>query len=97
IFQQSDGRIIFAIPYETDFTLIGTTDADHEDAPGTAVCTAQEQDYLLKAASEYFKQPVTAEDVVWTYSGVRPLYDDGASSATAATGCLKYSEAAFSR
>ncbi|MEM7613886.1 MAG: glycerol-3-phosphate dehydrogenase [Pseudomonadota bacterium] len=85
IFQQADGRIIFAIPYETDFTLIGTTDADHEDAPGTAVCTPQEQDYLLKAASEYFKQPVTAEDVVWTYSGVRPLYDDGASSATAAT------------
>ncbi|MEM9794268.1 MAG: glycerol-3-phosphate dehydrogenase, partial [Pseudomonadota bacterium] len=85
IFQQADGRIIFAIPYETDYTLLGTTDADHDGAPGTAVCTPEEQDYLLKAASEYFKVPVTDQDVVWKYSGVRPLYDDGASSATAAT------------
>ncbi|MEM9011995.1 MAG: glycerol-3-phosphate dehydrogenase [Pseudomonadota bacterium] len=85
IFQQSDGRIIFAIPYETDFTLIGTTDAEHEGPPGEAVCTPEERDYLLAAASEYFAQPVTADDIVWTYSGVRPLYDDGASSATAAT------------
>ena len=85
IFQQSDGRIIFAIPYETDFTLIGTTDAEHEGDPGTAVCTPEESDYLRNAASEYFKQPITQEDIVWTYSGVRPLYDDGASSATKAT------------
>ena len=85
IFQQADGRIIFAIPYETDFTLIGTTDQEHEGDPSTATCTDAERDYLLAAASEYFRQPVTAEDVVWTYSGVRPLYDDGASSATAAT------------
>ncbi|WP_118135602.1 glycerol-3-phosphate dehydrogenase [Oceanicella sp. SM1341] len=85
IFQQADGRIIFAIPYETDFTLIGTTDQEHKDAPGTATCTPEEQAYLLKAASEYFAAPLTGEDVVWTYSGVRPLYDDGASSATAAT------------
>ncbi len=85
IFQQSDGRIIFAIPYETDFTLIGTTDQDHDGAPGSAVCTPEEQTYLLGAASEYFKEQLTDADVVWTYSGVRPLYDDGASSATAAT------------
>ncbi len=85
IFQQSDGRIVFAIPYETDFTLIGTTDAEHEGAPGSAVCTPEEAEYLRKAASEYFEIPIEAEQVVWTYSGVRPLYDDGASSATAAT------------
>jgi len=85
IFQQSDGRIIFAIPYETDFTLIGTTDADHEGDASTAHCTDEERDYLCRAASEYFKAPVTPEQVVWSYSGVRPLYDDGASSATAAT------------
>ncbi len=85
IFQQSDGRIIFAIPYETDFTLIGTTDLDHHDDPGKTFCSQAEQDYLRKAASEYFKRPVHADDIVWTYSGVRPLYDDGASSATAAT------------
>ena len=85
IFQQSDGRIVFAIPYETDFTLIGTTDAEHEGDPGTAVCTPEEADYLRRAASEYFAKPIEAGDIVWTYSGVRPLYDDGASSATEAT------------
>ena len=84
-FQGTDGRIIFAIPYETDFTLIGTTDADHTDADKAPVCTAEEQSYLLDFANGYFKQTLTDEDVVWTYSGVRPLYDDGASSATAAT------------
>lgn len=84
-FQGEDGRIIFAIPYEQDFTLIGTTDKDHQGAPGTAVCTDEERDYLLAFASRYFAKPVTREDVVWTYSGVRPLYNDGAKSATAAT------------
>jgi glycerol-3-phosphate dehydrogenase len=84
-FQGSDGRIIFAIPYEQDFTLIGTTDQDHKGAPGEAVCTDAERDYLCAFASEYFARPVTPADVVWTYSGVRPLYNDGAKSATAAT------------
>ena len=84
-FQGEDGRIIFAIPYETDFTLIGTTDLDHEGDPGNPVCTDAERDYLCRFASEYFANPVRPEDVVWTYSGVRPLYDDGAKSATAAT------------
>ncbi len=84
-FQGTDGRIIFAIPYETDFTLIGTTDAEHTDDPRTADCTPAERDYLLRFANEYFKESLTADDVVWTYSGVRPLYDDGAKSATAAT------------
>ncbi|MCE8515870.1 glycerol-3-phosphate dehydrogenase [Ruegeria pomeroyi] len=84
-FQGTDGRIIFAIPYEGEFTLIGTTDQEH-DEPGTSpTCTEGERDYLLRFASDYFKQQLTPEDVVWTYSGVRPLYDDGASSATAAT------------
>ena len=84
-FQGEDGRIIFAIPYEGEFTLIGTTDKDHEGPPGSAVCTPEEQAYLCDFASRYFKRPVTQDDVVWTFSGVRPLYDDGASSATAAT------------
>lgn len=84
-FQGTDGRIIFAIPYEQDFTLIGTTDKDHRGAPSEAVCTDEERDYLLGFASQYFAKPVTREDVVWTYSGVRPLYNDGATSATAAT------------
>ena len=84
-FQGTDGRIIFAIPYEGDFTLIGTTDKDHKGSPGDAVCTPEEQDYLCAFASQYFARPVTRADIVWTYSGVRPLYDDGAKSATAAT------------
>ncbi|MFN7224682.1 MAG: glycerol-3-phosphate dehydrogenase [Paracoccaceae bacterium] len=84
-FQGEDGRIIFAIPYEQDFTLIGTTDKDHQGAPNDAVCTDEERDYLLTFASKYFVKPVSRDDVVWTYSGVRPLYNDGAKSATAAT------------
>lgn len=85
IFQQSDGRIVFAIPYEDDFLLIGTTDCEHEGDPAKAVCTPDEVDYLRKAVSGYFNTPIEAEDIVWTYSGVRPLFDDGAKSATAAT------------
>jgi glycerol-3-phosphate dehydrogenase len=85
IFQGGDGRIVFAIPYETDFTLIGTTDRDHDGAPSGAVCTPEEADYLRAAVSEYLKHPVTEDDVVWTFSGVRPLYDEGSKSATAAT------------
>ena len=84
-FQGTDGRIIFAIPYETDFTLIGTTDKEHPDPAQKPVCTDEEKTYLANFASQYFNTPVTEEDIVWTYSGVRPLYDDGAKSATAAT------------
>lgn len=84
-FQGSDGRIIFAIPYEGDFTLIGTTDVEHPDPSVPPVCTPEEQDYLCAFASEYFAKPVTRDDIVWTYSGVRPLHDEGAASATAAS------------
>lgn len=84
-FQGTDGRIIFAIPYEEDYTLIGTTDQDHDDPDNAPVCTPEERDYLIDFASGYFKEPLSADDIVWTYSGVRPLYDDGASSASAAT------------
>ena len=84
-FQGQDGRIIFAIPYETDFTLIGTTDAEHSDVSAAPECTPEEAEYLCRFASDYFKTPVTRDDIVWSYSGVRPLYDDGAKSATAAT------------
>ena len=84
-FQGADGRIIFAIPYEEDYTLIGTTDEEHGDADERPVCTPGEIDYLCDFVSGYLKEPVRPEDVVWTYSGVRPLYDDGASSASAAT------------
>ncbi len=84
-FQNSDGRIFFAIPYEVDFTLIGTTDRDYEGDPKDVHITEEETDYLLKGASEYFREPVTRDQIVWTYSGVRPLFDDGASAAQEAT------------
>lgn len=85
IFQNADERIIFAIPYERDYTLIGTTDAEHSDMNNKPAITAVEVDYLCSMASEYFTEPVSRDDIVWTYSGVRPLFDDGASKAQEAT------------
>ena len=85
IFQNADGRICFAIPYEQNYTLIGTTDEDHRGDPGAPKITDAETEYLLKAVGEYFKRPVTRENVRWSYSGIRPLYDDGASKAQEAT------------
>ncbi|WP_292476537.1 glycerol-3-phosphate dehydrogenase, partial [Mesorhizobium sp.] len=84
-FQNKDGRIIFAIPYEEEFTLIGTTDRDFPGDPHEVKISDTEIDYLCAAASEYFAQPVKRSDIVWTYSAVRPLYDDGASKAQEAT------------
>ncbi len=84
-FQNPDNRIIFAIPYETDFTLIGTTDRDYDGDPSQVKISDEETQYLCNAASEYFAEPVTKDDIVWTYSAVRPLYDDGASKAQEAT------------
>ena len=85
LFQGEDGRIIFIIPYETDFTLIGTTDVDHVDVNTKPICTPEEQEYLVQFASKYLKTTITTKHIVRTYSGVRPLYNDGSSSATAAT------------
>jgi glycerol-3-phosphate dehydrogenase len=84
-FQLPDGRIFFAIPYERDFTLIGTTDVDHKAGLDEVKASAEEIAYLCAGASEYFRQPVTPADVVWTYSGVRPLVDDGSGKPEAAT------------
>jgi glycerol-3-phosphate dehydrogenase len=85
IFQNPDGRVVFAIPYEGDFTLIGTTDRDYRGDPSAVTATPGEIAYLCEAASAGFARPVSAADVVWTYSGVRPLYDDGVSEAKAAS------------
>lgn len=85
IFQNDDKRIIFAIPYEDDFTLIGTTDRDHICAPETVKISAEETEYLCASAGAYFKQQIVPTDVVWSYSGIRPLFEQGASSAQEAT------------
>ena len=83
-FQLADGRIFFAIPYERDFTLIGTTDRDHT-AGEPIVASEEEIAYLCEGANTYFKTAITPADVVWTYSGVRPLVDDGSGKPEAAT------------
>ncbi len=85
IFQNADGRIVFAIPFERDFTLIGTTEEDYRGDPDQARISEAEIAYLCRAVSGYFRVPVSPEQVVWSFSGVRPLYDDGASEAKAAT------------
>ena len=85
IFQNPDGRIIFAIPYEGDYTLIGTTDVEHKGPIGEVHIDAGEIAYLCEQASRYFARPVQPSDVVWTYAGVRPLLDDESSAASAVT------------
>ena len=85
IFQNPDKRIIFAIPYEGEFTLIGTTDVEHRGPIGAARIDAGEIDYLCTQASRYFERPVQPSDVVWSYSGVRPLLDDESGDPSAVT------------
>ncbi|MSP00614.1 MAG: glycerol-3-phosphate dehydrogenase [Acetobacteraceae bacterium] len=85
ILQNHDGRVCFAIPYQTNFTLIGTTDEDYEGDPAEATISAGEIEYLCRAVSAWFRHPVAPADVVWTYTGVRPLRDDGATAAQEAT------------
>lgn len=84
-FQLPDGRIFFAIPYEEDFTLIGTTDADHGGSLGEISASAEEIAYLCDGANRFFKRQITPADVVWSYAGVRPLVDDGSGKPEAAT------------
>jgi glycerol-3-phosphate dehydrogenase len=85
IFQNRDGRVCFAIPYEHDFTLIGTTDEDFAGDPATAAITPTETAYLIEAVNAYFRVPVRNDQVRRTFAGVRPLFDDGASKAQEAT------------
>ncbi|MGB3739889.1 MAG: glycerol-3-phosphate dehydrogenase [Pontixanthobacter sp.] len=76
IFQNGDGRIVFAIPYEGAFTLVGTTDVAFEGDPGDIAISDAESAYICDAVNEYLTQPVTPADAVWSYAGVRPLYED---------------------
>lgn len=85
IFQNPDKRIIFAIPYERDFTLIGTTDVELQGDPRGARISESETAYLCEQASRYFQRPVRPADVVWSYAGVRPLLEDDAGDPSAVT------------
>ncbi len=85
LFQNPDKRIIFAIPYEGEFTLIGTTDVEHTGPIGAARIDAAETSYLCEQASRYFERAVVPADVVWSYAGVRPLLDDESGDPSAVT------------
>jgi glycerol-3-phosphate dehydrogenase len=85
ILQQPDGRIVFAIPFERDFTLIGTTEESYAGDPGAAAISPAEIDYLIAAVGRSFRSGISRDEIVWAYSGVRPLYDDAARSNSAVT------------
>ncbi len=84
-FQGSDNRVVFAIPYEEDYTLIGTTDVPFEADPNSVEINDTEKEYLCQLASDYFRRTIKPETIVWSYSGVRPLVDDGEKNASKTT------------
>jgi glycerol-3-phosphate dehydrogenase len=85
IVQNDDRRIVFLIPYERDFTLIGTTDVEVHEVLERPTISAGEVDYLCRAANRYLETPISPSDVVWSFSGVRPLYDDGKTDPSSVT------------
>jgi len=93
--QQPDKRIVFILPYENDFTLIGTTDSDYKGDPAKVGITPEESDYLIGAANTYFKKQISHSDIVWTYSGVRPLLDDEEGDAKKVTRDYKIHDDTF--
>ncbi|MFL9924896.1 glycerol-3-phosphate dehydrogenase [Herbaspirillum lusitanum] len=85
ILQNNDKRIIFMIPYEDAFTLIGTTDVPQENMEHGAQISEVEEKYLLRAVNAYLEKPISAADIVWRYAGVRPLFDDESDNPSAVT------------
>ena len=85
IFQNADGRVVFAIPFERDYTLLGTTDVEISGDPNDVSIDDTEVKYICDAINKYFQTPVDPEDIVWSYSGVRPLFDDQSKSASKVT------------
>lgn len=85
LLQNPDKRVVFAIPYQGEYTLVGTTDEAWNEAPGAATISPAETRYLLETVARYFERPVSESDLVWSYAGIRPLYDDRSSNASAVT------------
>jgi len=85
IFQNADNRVLFAVPYEQNYTLLGTTDVEVDDKPSKQHIDQDEIDYICKSVGEYFDKPVDPKSVVWSYAGVRPLYDDASENASKVT------------
>jgi glycerol-3-phosphate dehydrogenase len=85
ILQNDDRRVVFMIPYEERFTLLGTTDVDYEGDPASPRASEAEVDYLCRAAGRYLARAPAPAEVLWRYAGVRPLYDDGSEDPSAIT------------
>jgi glycerol-3-phosphate dehydrogenase len=85
ILQNADKRVVFVIPYEGAYSLIGTTDIPVENVEEAAKITGDETEYLVGAANRFLGKPVAAKDIVWSYAGVRPLYDDGTANPSQVT------------
>ena len=81
LLQNSDDRIVFVIPYEEEFSLIGTTDREHQESLNQVTISEDEAQYLCESVNDYFNSSITLEDIVWTYSAIRPLFDDGNADA----------------
>ena len=85
LLQMADRRVVFVLPFENDFSLVGTTDVPFEDDPADCTISADEIRYLCDAVNDYFKAPLSPDDVCWSYAGVRPLFDDAADDPSAVT------------
>jgi glycerol-3-phosphate dehydrogenase len=83
LLQNTDGRVVFALPFETDFTLIGTTDVPVSGDPAAVTPSEDEEEYLISCAERFFANPPSRADIVWRFAGVRPLLDDGSSDPSA--------------
>lgn len=79
ILQNVDRRVVFVIPFEGRYNLIGTTDVPYQGDPAAAVCAPEEADYLCAAVARYFRRPPSPKDAVWSFAGVRPLLDDASA------------------
>lgn len=85
ILQNDDRRVVFVCPYEGSYTLIGTTDVELNGRPGPCAASPEEVTYLMRAVNRYFTRQVGPDDVVWSYCGIRPLFDDGSTNPSAIT------------
>jgi len=85
IFQNADNRVLFAVPYEQNYTLLGTTDVEVDDKPAKQHIDTDGINYICDSVGEYFEKPIDAATVVWSYAGVRPLYDDASENASKVT------------
>ena len=84
-FRHDETNTLFAIPYEERFTLVGTTEVPYAGDPQAAVISADEEDYLIELARQFFAKPPSRADIVWSFAGVRPLYDDDSTEASSMT------------